>query len=152
MWIQQRYPWITSTVVRSRCCGLPRPSIVTSWTATTLWSCAVHCFSKFMPWTEPRVPRSLLFFRVAGYHRKWKKDEEERFPFRFILVVSFNWPSFEEIALFLVLLLFFVLLLFKLLFKIVRLLEDCRVERRFFKQYESVVYVDFFDDLNLNWA
>lgn len=76
-----------------------------------------------------------------------KKDEEERFSFRFILVVSFIWPSFEEIALFLVLLLlFFFLLLFKLLFKIVRLLEDCRVERRFFKQYESVVYVDFFDD------
>lgn len=44
------------------------------------------------------------------------------------------------------LLLFFFLLLFKLLFKIVRLLDDCRVERRFFKQYESVVYVDFFDD------
>lgn len=101
-----------------------------------------------MPWTEPRVPRSLLFFRVGGYHRKLKKDEGERFPFRFILVVSFIWPSFEEIALFLVLLLlfFFFLLLFKLLLKIVRLLEDCRVEGGFLKRYESVVYVDFFDD------
>lgn len=85
------YPWITSTAVRSRCCGFPSTTPRHPDNCYSLIVCRIYRFLKFMSRIEGLCTRSTSFSpRWCVWRGELKRGEKGSFFPRFVVLSPFH--------------------------------------------------------------